>query len=111
LSVGVVIPDAHVHDCLASLGLVGSRFEALDSNLLADGRGISTGEKVRLVLARALLAHVALVILDDIAGVLDINARELVNAALEERTVLAVIEASIDRPLSTPDDRLIVIRP
>jgi hypothetical protein len=34
-----------------------------------------------------------------------------VNAALEERTVLAVIEASIDRPLSTPDDRLIVIRP
>jgi ABC-type transport system involved in cytochrome bd biosynthesis fused ATPase/permease subunit len=111
LSVGVVIPDAHVHDCLASLGLVGSRFEALDSNLLADGRGISTGEKVRLVLARALLAHVALVILDDIAGVLDVNARELVNAALEERTVLAVIEASIDRPLSTPDDRLIVIRP
>ena len=111
LNVGAVIPDAHVHDCLASLGLVGPRFEALDSILLADGRGISTGEKVRLVLARALLADVALVVLDDIAGVLDVHARELVNAALEERTELAIIEATIDMPLSWSDGHLIVLRP
>jgi ABC-type transport system involved in cytochrome bd biosynthesis fused ATPase/permease subunit len=109
LGVGAAVSDERMHDCLASLGLVGTRFEALETQLLADGRGFSTGEKVRLVLARALLANVAIVMLDDIAGVLDVNARQLVNAVLDDHPDLAVIEATIDTQLTTPRGRSIVV--
>ena len=108
LCAGAEIADSKLFDCLASLGLAGPRFATLDAQLLADGRGFSAGEKVRLVLARAILARVALVILDDIAGVLDANARRLVNAILEVHHDLAVIEATIDSPLTT-SSRVIVI--
>lgn len=110
LSVGVTIPDVLIRSCLETLGLVGLRFEALDAPLLADGRGFSTGEKVRLILARALLADVALVLLDDIAGVLDAPTRRLVNEALNNHPDLAVIEATIDSPLIMPYGHSIEIR-
>ena len=77
----------------------GPRFDDLDTELLADGRGLSSGERVRLVLARALLHHVALVVLDDVSGVLDEDARRAVRATLEGLPDLAIIEASVDTPL------------
>lgn len=99
LTLGVTLPDDQVLECLTTLGLRGPRFESLDTALLADGRGISTGEKVRLVLARTLLAQPELLVLDDLAGVLDDDARRLVRSVLEEHTALAIIEATVDTPL------------
>jgi len=104
LTLGAAIADAEVLKVLAVLDLVGPRFSDLDVLLLADGGGTSTGERVRLVLARALLCEPALVVLDDIAGVLDAHARESVRAALSNSEGLAIVEASVDDPVMTDFD-------
>jgi ABC-type transport system involved in cytochrome bd biosynthesis fused ATPase/permease subunit len=96
-----------VLQCLSSLGLSGPRFANLDTELLADGRGISTGEKVRLVLARALLARPDVLYIDDIAGVLDDDGRQLVQRAIESNRRLSVVEATVDTPLITDVDHRI----
>jgi ABC-type transport system involved in cytochrome bd biosynthesis fused ATPase/permease subunit len=99
VTVGVELPDEVVREQLRSLGLVGPRFNDLDSVLLSDGRGMSSGERVRLIIARALLAHVSLLILDDVAGVLDNDARHSVRASLAGTPGLAILEATVDTPL------------
>jgi ATP-binding cassette subfamily C protein CydD len=101
LTLGASITDARVHELLDSLGLTEPRFSDLDVQLLADGHGMSTGEKVRLVLARALLAGPVLLMLDDIAGVLDGAARERVLATLARFPRLTIIEATVDDPTMT----------
>jgi ABC-type multidrug transport system fused ATPase/permease subunit len=99
LVLGATIPDEAVRERLQSLGLVGMRFEDLDAELLSDGRGLSSGERVRLLLARALLADVALLVLDDVAGVLDPGVRDQVRRALALEEGLVIIEATVDTPL------------
>jgi ATP-binding cassette, subfamily C, bacterial CydD len=99
LTLDGAISDAEVLARLSSLGLRGTRFEDLDTALLADGRGISTGEKVRLVLARALLADPELLVIDDVAGVLDDDARRDVRRVLGEHGAMCVVEATVDTPL------------
>jgi ABC-type transport system involved in cytochrome bd biosynthesis fused ATPase/permease subunit len=99
LTVGVSVADDEVRGQLRSLALVGPRFDDLDSELLSDGRGMSSGERVRLLLARALLARVSLLILDDVAGVLDHDARNSVRASLANTPGLAILEATVDTPL------------
>lgn len=109
LTLGAVIPDEAVLRLLELLDLVGPRFHDLDAVLLADGGGTSTGERVRLVLARALLCDPALVVLDDIGGVLDAHARQCVRAALSVSPTIAVVEASVDDPVMTDFDTRIVV--
>jgi ABC-type transport system involved in cytochrome bd biosynthesis fused ATPase/permease subunit len=99
LTLGADVDESIVHQLLADLGLSGPRFGDLSEPLLADGRGLSGGERVRLVLARALLARPALVILDDIAGVLDLDARAGVARTLDAYDDLAIIEATVDSPV------------
>jgi ATP-binding cassette subfamily C protein CydCD len=99
LTLGVAIDDGVVREQLRLLGLVGERFADMGLQLLPDGRGLSDGERVRLVLARCLLANPKLVVLDDVAGVLDAESRTLVASALGGRRELAIIEATVDRPL------------
>jgi ABC-type transport system involved in cytochrome bd biosynthesis fused ATPase/permease subunit len=99
LTLGVDVPDDEVRQQLRALGLVGPRFGELDSALLSDGRGMSSGERVRLLLARALLANVSLLILDDVAGLLDEDARHSVRATLAGLPHVAVLEATVDTPL------------
>jgi len=91
-------PDA-VRSQLDDLGLTGPRFADLESPVLADGRGLSGGEVVRLAIARGLLAQPALLILDDVAGVLDESSRVRVAGVLAARRDLAVVEATVDTPL------------
>ena len=99
LTLGADLDGPVVHAQLGELGLVGDRFSDLEAPLLADGRGFSGGERVRLVLARCLLASPSLLVLDDIAGVLDPLSREQVRRALASRPALAIIEATVDTPL------------
>lgn len=99
LTLGEDIDTTVVRYQLNELGLVGSRFEDLDVELLADGRGLSEGERVRLILARCLLANVGLLLLDDIAGVLDEDSRERVRATLDVHPRVAIIETTVDTPL------------
>jgi len=99
LTLGANVGDNEVVEALASVGLQNSRFSNLGDYLLADGRGLSTGEKVRLVLVRSLLARPSLLILDDIGGVLDEPTRQSLRGLLSTRRDLAVIEATVDTPL------------
>jgi ABC-type transport system involved in cytochrome bd biosynthesis fused ATPase/permease subunit len=99
LTIGADIDDAVLAARLSELGLTGPRFENLDTLILADSRGLSTGERVRLILARALLAHPALLVVDDVAGVLDVASRALVRAALDRDRSLSIIEATVDTPV------------
>lgn len=99
LTLDADVDPSLVRHQLGVLGLDGPRFADLDSQLLADGRGLSVGERVRLVLARCLLADPSLLLLDDIAGVLDLTSREFVVVALSEHPYLAIIEATVDTPL------------
>lgn len=99
LTLGVDMESATVLARLESLGLVGERFDDLETPVLADGRGFSGGERVRLVLARCLLASPSLLVLDDVAGVLDLNGRDRVRRALNDLPHTAIIEATVDTPL------------
>ena len=110
LTLGVALSDAEIVERLESLGLVGERFRDLDAELLSDGRGLSSGERVRLVLARALLAGSSLVVLDDVAGVLDTDARDFVRRALVALPDLAVVEATVDTPLLTATTQCLEVR-
>jgi ABC-type transport system involved in cytochrome bd biosynthesis fused ATPase/permease subunit len=101
VTLGVEIDDHVVTSRLASLGLIDPRFRNLDTSLGADGGGISTGERVRLVLARCLVSSPELLVLDDIAGVLDEGARTLVRDVLSEFAHIAIVEATVDAPLLT----------
>jgi ABC-type transport system involved in cytochrome bd biosynthesis fused ATPase/permease subunit len=101
LTLGAPFGDDELFSLLHSLGLSGERFGDLNVELLSDGRGMSSGERVRLVLARALLHDSALLVLDDIAGVLDADARRDVRHVLQMRSQIAVIEATVDTPLLT----------
>jgi len=103
--------DETVRERLHSLGLEGPRFDDLDAELLNDGRGLSSGERVRLILARALLAGVSLLVLDDVAGVLDAGGRDQVRRALAREETLAIIEATVDTPLIETPSRRIELRP
>ncbi len=111
LILGADIPDQTVRERLHSLGLDGPRFDDLDAELLSDGRGLSSGERVRLLLARALLADVSLLVLDDVAGVLDSHVREQVRAALDREVALTIIEATVDTPLLSTPSQQIVLQP
>ncbi len=99
LRLGRDVPDAALRDVLTALGLTGESFEDLDTPVRADGEGFSSGERVRLVVARALLHDPRLVILDDVAGLLDEASRQALRAELERRHDLAVIEISVDNTL------------
>jgi ABC-type transport system involved in cytochrome bd biosynthesis fused ATPase/permease subunit len=111
LTLGSPIADDALFATLHSLGLIGARFNDLDIELLSDGRGMSSGERVRLVLARALLNGSTLLVLDDVAGVLDPDARADVRNVLEELSDLAVIEATVDTPLLRTPTQRIELRP
>ena len=111
VTLGREIPDSLVRARLDELGLTGPRFEDLSVPLLADGEGLSAGERVRLVLARATLADPALIIVDDIAGVLDEANRRRVAQLLQRLTTLSVVEISVDAPLLDHVDQRIELGP
>lgn len=99
-----------VREILCELDLTGPRFDDLSEALLADGRGLSAGERVRLLVARALLAHPALLLLDDVAGVLDQAARDALARVLTRHRDLAIIEATVDTPVLATFDQRIEVR-
>jgi ABC-type transport system involved in cytochrome bd biosynthesis fused ATPase/permease subunit len=110
LTLGAALEPSVVFEQLRAVGLDGERFSDLDTLLLADGRGLSDGERVRLVLVRCLLAEPELLIIDDIAGVLDERSRRRVLDVLAEHVDLAIIEATVDQPLLHHPSQEVVIR-
>ena len=96
LRLGREVPDDRVRNLLGALGLSGERFTHLDQAVAADGEGFSSGERVRLLIARALLAEPRLLILDDVAGLLDGASRTAVREELARHREIAIIEIAVD---------------
>ncbi len=110
LTLGRALDEARVRRLLDDLGLDDARFADLARPLLADGRGLSSGERVRLVVARALLADAALVILDDVAGVLDEVSRVRLRDVLAAHGEIAIVEATVDTPVLGAVDQRVTVR-
>ena len=94
--VGGDLSTAERRDLLARLGLSPALLEDLSRPVVIDGEGLSTGERVRVLLARALARRSVLILLDDVAGVLDEGSRALVRDVVST-TPAAVVEAAVDQ--------------
>lgn len=84
--------DVEIDSMLTDLGLARERFGNL--NVTVDSRNVSDGERVRLLIARSLLCGAEALILDDIAGILDDDAREAVIRTIASRHDLAILECT-----------------
>jgi ABC-type transport system involved in cytochrome bd biosynthesis fused ATPase/permease subunit len=109
LCLGVNHRDDDVFSLLHELGLGDGQFGDLDLAIGDDARTLSSGERVKLLLARALLASCDVLVIDDVAGVLDDESRQLLRGVIERRPQLAILEAAIDRPLLTTNDFVIAL--
>lgn len=99
LRLGREVTDARLRELLDALQLSGDHFSSLDAPVTADGDGFSSGERVRLLLARALVGEPRLLILDDVAGLLDTAAQQAIRATLALRHDMAIIEISVDETI------------
>lgn len=101
--------DDEIRAIVRAVGL-DERFGVLDATITEDARSLSTGERVQLALARALLADVELLVLDDVASVLDVSGVSRLTSLLDSRPQLAIIEAAHDRTLLARVDQHIQLR-
>jgi ABC-type transport system involved in cytochrome bd biosynthesis fused ATPase/permease subunit len=99
LRLGKDVSDVTLRRTLDALGLVDERFAHLEQSVSADGEGFSSGERVRLLIARALVHDPRALILDDVGGLLDEGSRQAVRRELEGRLDLAVVEVNVDDTL------------
>jgi ATP-binding cassette, subfamily C, bacterial CydD len=94
--------DATLHDALRRVGLSTPRFQNLDAALGPNGEGLSSGEQVRFLIARGIVAQAPLFVIDDIAGLFDKKTRQVLAKHFASQPDLCVVEASIDTPLVAP---------
>lgn len=103
LEVGASATNDAIRRTLTGLGLQSGRFDDLDAPITSADQ-FSDGERARLAIARALLAEVPLLIIDDVAGLFDEPLLALVGSELSRFPQMAVIEAAHSRRvLDSPD--------
>ena len=88
--------DDEISATVTAVGLSASRFGNLDDLLDDDARSISSGERVQLAVARALLARVDVLVIDDVAGLLDESTRARISPLIDAHVEMAVVEACHD---------------
>jgi ABC-type transport system involved in cytochrome bd biosynthesis fused ATPase/permease subunit len=88
--------DIEIAATIDAVGLSSDRFGDLDALLDDDSRSLSSGERVQLAFARAIVADVDLLVIDDVAGLLDTRVRSRLAALIEAREQWGVLEASHD---------------
>jgi ABC-type transport system involved in cytochrome bd biosynthesis fused ATPase/permease subunit len=91
--------DDEIIAALDEVGLPHARFGELQDDVLAYGRSVSSGERVLIALARSLLARADLLVLDDVAGLLDGAARARVREILARLDGVAILETAHDAHL------------
>ena len=92
LSVTRPTSDDEISGVLHELGIDAA--SVLNATLSEDARTLSTGERVVLAVARALLVPVDLLVLDDVSGALDPVTLQHLRVALRARREIAVLEAT-----------------
>lgn len=105
LTLGNSVDYPVLQHLLSELGL-GERFGDLSYVISPSGEGVSDGERIRLLVARALLQNADVLVLDDISGLLDQDSLENVRRVLRSRPELTVVEAAVDEGI-LPDSPVI----
>jgi ATP-binding cassette subfamily C protein CydD/ATP-binding cassette subfamily C protein CydCD len=115
-NIGLGSPDASSERLAAAALLAGADAFVRDlparyDTVIGDGgRVLSTGERRRIALARAILRDAPLLILDEPTADLDPVAAELVGAALEELRPMRTVLVIAHRPeLAAQADRVVVL--
>ncbi|TPG17956.1 thiol reductant ABC exporter subunit CydD [Pedococcus bigeumensis] len=97
MGAGRAVPDDEIWATLRELeldGVVAAQRQGLDTPLGDDGRGLSAGQRARLVLARAGLGSADVVLLDEPTAHLDDDSAALVHSVIRrmarDRRVVAV---------------------
>lgn len=93
--------DEELANVVGELGL-GERFSDLSYRVAPSGDGVSDGERVRLLIARALLQGVSVLVLDDLGGLLDAASVAAVRRTLDVHPELTIIEAAVDEGMLPP---------
>lgn len=91
---------------LHNLGLDGERFRDLDARVNSADQ-FSDGERARLAIARALLADVRLLVIDDVAGLFDGPLLQQVATEISQHPELAIIEAAHRRRILAEADQVL----
>ena len=94
--------DLTLYEALHRVNLGSARFNSLSARLGPNGEGLSSGELVRFLVARGIVAQAELFVLDDIAGLLDEAHKKPLVACLKSLTKACLVEASTTTPLITP---------
>jgi len=101
LSLGTGATSEQMWQALRSLGLdgvVAALPEGLDTAIGDDGFGLSAGQRARLVLARAVLSHASVILLDEPTAHLDEASAELAHAAIRALADRGCVLAVTHRP-------------
>jgi ATP-binding cassette subfamily C protein CydD/ATP-binding cassette subfamily C protein CydCD len=101
MGVAPAVPDEEIWAALRELeldGVVAAQPDGLDTPLGDDGRGLSAGQRARLVLARAGLGRAAVVLLDEPTAHLDDDSAALSHKAIRLLAVRRCVIAVTHRP-------------
>ena len=96
LRLGLEVSDDEVMAILRSLLLTSEKFNQLSVRVSANGEGFSSGERIRILIGRALMHRARLMVLDDVAGLLDAQARDAIRSVLSRHNEMAIIEICVD---------------
>jgi ABC-type transport system involved in cytochrome bd biosynthesis fused ATPase/permease subunit len=102
LSLGRALDPPDLESMLRRVGLWPSRISSANDAVASDGRNFSDGERIRLLIAQALLNDVELLVLDDVASSLDTESRTRLRNLFDTQDSLTIIEATSDDPLAQP---------
>lgn len=101
MGTGSAVPDATIWEALREVGLdgvVAAQPRGLDTPLGDDGRGLSAGQRARLVLARAGLGSAGVVLLDEPTAHLDDDSAALAHLAIRRLARTRCVVAVTHRP-------------
>lgn len=110
LRLDTTVSESEIRTILSNLNLTGDRFSDLHAPVESADQ-FSDGERARLALARAIVARVSLVIIDDVAGLFDADTLSCISHELTRHPTMALVEAGHGRRILNDCDTVVTLEP